>query len=64
MNKAQKIFELTHNKTRKVPLTFNAKLWELFKSVCEADNVTPTNKFEFWMIGLLEEKGLLKDDES
>ena len=55
LGKAEFIVDLLRNKTRKVTLMFNPKLWEIFKKRAEKDKESPTQKIEKLIINHLEE---------
>ena len=54
------ILELLKNKTKRLNLAFNPKLWELFRQACKEDGQSPTSKLEDLMINYVDKKGLLK----
>ena len=59
MSKAEKILELIRNKTKRVNLAFNPKLWEKLEALAEQEGITPTNKIEDLIINYLEEQNKL-----
>lgn len=58
-SKTDRIIDLTRNKTKKTSIMINEELWELFKTACKQNNITPTLKIEKWMINFVDENSLL-----
>lgn len=61
MANPQLILELLKNKTKRINLAFNPKLWDLFKEACQSEGQSPTSKLEDLIVNFVHEKGLLDD---
>ena len=59
MTKADRILELIRNKTKRVNLAFNPKLWAKLEALADNEGVTPTNKIEDLIINYLESQDKL-----
>jgi len=55
------ILELLKNKTKRINLAFNPKLWQLFKEACKLDGQSPTSKLEDLIVNFVHDQGLLDD---
>ena len=61
MTKANRVLELIRNKTKRVNLAMNPKLWDLFERMAKDEGMSPTHKIEDLIISNLEERGYLDD---
>ena len=59
MTKAAKILALVRNKTKRVNLAINPKLWALFDSCSAKEGLTATHKLEDLIVEYLDSKGKL-----
>ncbi len=56
------ILELLKNKSKRINLAFNPKLWSLFKTACLKDGQSPTSKLEDLILNFVHSKGLLTEE--
>jgi len=59
MSRAELIIQLLKNKTKRLTLAFNPKLWELFSQCARAEGASPTSKIEEMMIAYISKRGKL-----
>ena len=62
--KTDQLLSLVRNKTKRVSLALNPKLWSLFEQAAEKEGLSPTNKFEDLVIQYLEQHGFFDESES
>ena len=55
--------KLLRNKDRHVHLVVNSELWELFKKLCEKENVSPNQKVSELILNYLEDSGFFKEED-
>ena len=53
------ILELLKNKTKRLNLAFNPKLWEMFKEASLEEGQSPTGKLEDLIINYIHQRGKL-----
>ena len=61
MTKANRVLELIRNKTKRINLAVNPKLWDLLEVMAKAEGMHPTHKIEDLIISELEDRGYLDD---
>jgi hypothetical protein len=59
MPKAEQVLELIRNKTKRVNLALNPKLWKLFEESAASEGLNSTSKIEDLLINYLETKGVI-----
>lgn len=57
MPKAEQVLALIRNKSKRVNLSLNPDLWEMFEKSAKSEGLTSTSKIEELMINYLEDKG-------
>lgn len=63
MKKWERMAKLLRNKDRHVHLVVNSELWELFKKLCEKENVSPNQKVSELILNYLEDSGFFKEED-
>ena len=60
--KPEQVLSLVRNKTKRLCLALNPKLWSMFEQASGDEGLTPTNKIEDLIINYLDTKGYLKEE--
>ena len=61
MTKVNKVLELIRNKTKRINLALNPKLWDLLEQQAKAEGMSPTHKLEDLIINDLDRSGYFDD---